>query len=117
MKTGARTLVATGLLLIAVLAVREVKDALPREPRIMFTNVGPGARLVIDDEDRTVDLGLVREKERVELPRRRNLGSRYAINGRPVPVGELDRVTEIARRERRDVELGLDFHGCLTLEG
>ncbi len=105
--------------LVTLLALFQTVAFWPREPKLVFTN-DMGTRLTnlrFSVGDVTTDLGPVNANERIVLPVKLRENHRCRILGEAIPPIELERLTLIARQERRDVFVAVDFHGCLVLEG
>lgn len=113
-----KLLAAVLALLAVLLGARGAFSWLPREPRLGITNgYQDVAKLTVSDGTRRISLGRFPEGATVVAPVRLRRGGRYTVLGRPLPPDEVERLIPIARGERRDLVVRIDFHGCLVLEG
>ena len=117
MKRRTTLLIATFVMLLLIVVGRQLRETLPYSPRLAFKNEFDDIdHLVISDGTVSTDLGRVKKGNTVVLPLTIRSRRRYSVLGRALPSEELRRVVEIAGRERRDVDVEIDFHGCLVLE-
>ena len=100
--------------LLAINFVRQPLNLLPHEPRFVFENQSSSdlAHLIVETASSRVDVGRVRSGGTVILPIRPQPGERYVIEGNEFSGDELLYYLEISRRDREDVRLGVDEHGC-----
>ena len=118
MSTRTRTrILALAFVLVALLViyfVRQSVDSFPRQPRLIFENKGTSdiAHLIVATASNKVDVGRVRSGGTVILPIKPRRGERYVIEGNEFSGDELIFSLEMARRDREDVRLGVDEHGC-----
>jgi hypothetical protein len=105
--------------LMIVVFLTQLADSGLREPRLVFRNSGFDTieHVTVVTPTQTVNLGRLAEGLTLTLPIKPKAGDHYTILGHSVPGDELIRLLDIARRERRDAFVGVDEHGCLTLEG
>src|SRR4051794_7390900 len=101
-------------LLLALFSIREYLDAVPHVPRLIFENGGTSdiAHLYIETASTRVDVGRVKSGGAVTLPVKPRAGEQYSIVGNDFSGDELIHYLEFARRDRTDVHLGVDQHGC-----
>ncbi len=107
------------VLALVVLASLSFLSQWPREPRMLFKNDGYRDidHLKISIGDQTTDLGPLKEGRSMTLPVKLPTARVVKIQGKTIDTDELSRITQIAKDARRDVHVGIDYHGCLTLEG
>ncbi len=104
--------------LLVVYFVRQPLDVFPREPRLVFENHSSSdiAHLIVETASNLVDVGRVRSGDTVILPINPQPGERYVIEGNEFSGDELIDYLGMAHRDRTDVRLGIDEHGCGSLE-
>ena len=115
----------TKLLLCGLIAIGLVYSAVQfvgrgsYEPRLVFTNES-GARienLRVVADSRVTDFGPLAPGCSVILPLFEEYTGTYTIQSWTIPSARLTTLVPIVRAERRDIEISVDPHGCLALEG
>ena len=110
------------LLVMAVLLIVVVVKQRPYVgiwgPSLIFTNdYGDVDHFLVSVDGLTTDLGTLKDNARIVLPIKLSRGLSVKIQRTEIPPDEWERIIQLAKNERRDVQIGMDFHGCLTIEG